>query len=485
MPNQVQQRPLAVVRASVVATKPDSINRWSEGRQEGRCGMSQPKKTKDYTPVTVPFAATPTGETPGIAQWAHRAVWTDRMLATLESGVKGGRWHTLIDKVIAPLNLFAAARKVLGKAGAAGVDHQTVEDFDEQGQEELRRLHQQLCEDSYRPALVRRVWIPKPGSTEKRPLGIPTVRDRVVQTALVHVIEPILDNAFHEQSYGFRHGRGCHQALHRVEALLNAGHVYVVDADLKSYFDTIPKDRLLAMVQRHISDSRVLRLIKMYLDQGIMEELRTWTPEAGVPQGAVLSPVLSNLYLNPLDHRMAELGYAMVRYADDFVILCRSAEEAQAALAEVQRWVSEAGLTLHPTKTQIVDSREKSFAFLGYTFRGKLRFPRDKSHAKIMDRLRDLTPRKSGDSLEFTIRRLNRTLVGWFNYFRHCHWTIFREFDGFIRRRLRRLLLKRHRLNPRRQPRNHRWPNAFFTKQGLYSLCEAHLGLVQSLAGNY
>lgn len=407
------------------------------------------------------------------------------MLATLERGVKGGRWHTLIDKVIDPLNLHVAARKVLGNAGAAGVDQQTVEDFSEQVPRELRRLHQQLCEDSYRPAMVRRVWIPKLGSPEKRPLGIPTVRDRVVQTALVHAIEPILDNTFHEQSYGFRHGRSCHQALHRVEALLNAGHVYVVDADLKSYFDTIPKDRLLDMVQRQISDSRVLRLIKMYLDQGIMEEMRTWTPEAGVPQGAVLSPVLSNLYLNPMDHHMAELGYAMVRYADDFVILCRTAEEAQAALAEVQRWVSEAGLTLHPTKTRIVDSREKSFAFLGYTFRGKLRFPRDKSHAKIVARLRQLTPRKSGDSLEFTIRRINRTLIGWFNYFRHCHWQIFREYDGFIRRRLRRLLLKRHRLNPRRLPRNQRWPNAYFTKHGLYSLREAHLGLVQSLGGNY
>ena len=407
------------------------------------------------------------------------------MLATLESGVKGGKWHTLIDKVIDPKNLFLSARKVLGKAGAAGVDHQTVEDFSAQSWPELQRLHQELRADSYRPALVRRAWIPKPGSSEKRPLGIPTVRDRVVQTALVHVIEPILDNTFHEQSYGFRHGRGCHQALRRVEALLNAGHVYVVDADLKSYFDTIPKDRLLASVRQHISDSRVLRLIKMYLDRGILEGLREWTPETGVPQGAVLSPVLSNLYLNPLDHQMAALGHAMVRYADDFVILCRTAEEAQTALADVQRWVNEAGLTLHPTKTRIVDARKQSFAFLGYTFRGKLRFIRDKSHAKIRDRLRKLTPRKSGDSLEFIIRRLNRTLAGWFNYFRHCHWTIFREYDEHLRWRLRRLLMKRHHLNPRRMPRNQRWPNAFFAEEGLYSLSEAHLGLVQSLEGNY
>lgn len=239
------------------------------------------------------------------------------MLATLAQGVKGGKWHTLIDKVFDQRNLYFSARKVLGKAGAAGVDQQTVGDFAEQQGKELQRLHAQLRGETYRPSPVRRAWIPKPGSAEKRPLGIPTVRDRVVQTALVHVIEPILDNEFHEQSYGFRHGRSSHTALRRVEELLEAGYVYVVDADLKSYFDTIPKDRLLALVQQKISDSRVLRLIKLYLDQGILEELREWTPETGVPQGAVLSPVLSNLYLNPLDHQMAAQGYQMVRYADD------------------------------------------------------------------------------------------------------------------------------------------------------------------------
>jgi len=149
----------------------------------------------------------------------------------------------------------------------------------------------------------------------------PTVRDRVVQTALVHVIEPILDATFHERSFGFRHGRGCHDALRCVEELLEAGYVYVVDADLKSYFDSIPKDRLLEIVQQKISDRRVLELVKMFLNQGIMEDMREWIPEAGVPQDAVLSPVLSNAYLNPLDHRMAERGFQMVRYADDLPTL--------------------------------------------------------------------------------------------------------------------------------------------------------------------
>lgn len=446
--------------------------------------MSGPGK-RNYIPVTVPFAATQTGETPSIAQWAHPAVWTERMLATLATGVKGGKWHTLIDKVFHQWNLNASAGKVLGKQGAAGVDRQTVVDFEEHEAQELQRLHDQLREDEYRPAAVRRAWIPKPGSSEKRPLGIPTVRDRVVQTALVHVVEPILDNEFHARSFGFRHGRGCHHALRCVEELLTTGHVYVVDADLKSYFDTIPKDRLLTMVAAKISDSRVLRLIKSYLDQSILEDLREWTPETGVPQGAVFAPVLANLYLNPLDHRMSDLGYEMVRYADDFVVLCRSYEEAQAALAEIQNWVTEAGLTLHPTKTRIVDARTESFAFLGYTFRGELRFPRDKSHAKFMNRIRDLTPRNSGESLDTICQRLTLTLRGWFGYFRHCTWNIFRDYDGHIRVRLRRLLAKRHRRNPQRLPAHQRWPNSYFLAHGFVSLNDAHIQFVQSHRGHH
>jgi len=352
--------------------------------------MPRPSKSKSRSkesdkpkPVTVPFGATPRGETPEISEWAQPLVWTDRMLTTLRTGVRGGKWHTLIDKVYSPDNLFFAARRVVHKKGAAGVDRQSVDDFSDNDRSELQRLHELLKADAYQPSAVRRAWIPKPGSEEKRPLGIPTVRDRVVQTALVHVIEPIFDATFHARSFGFRHGRGCHHALECVEQLLNAGYVYVVDADLKSYFDSIPKDRLLQLVQQSISDRRIVGLIQQYLDQSIMDELSEWTPETGVPQGAVLSPVLSNLYLNPLDHLMAGLNYQMVRYADDFVVLCRTAEEAQAALDEVQRWVTENGLTLHPTKTQIVDSRVKSFAFPGYCFWGNLRFPRKRAMRNV------------------------------------------------------------------------------------------------------
>ena len=309
-------------------------------------------------------------------------------------------------------------------------------------------------------------------------------RDRVVQTALVHVIEPILDATFHDRSFGFRQGRRCHDALRCVEELLEAGYVYVVDADLKSYFDTIPKDRLLDLIQQKISDRRVWGLVERFLNQGILEEMREWIPEAGVPQGAVLSPVLSNAYLNPLDHRMADLGFQMVRYADDFVILCRTPEDAEAALAEVRCWGEDNGLRLHPEKTHIVDSREKSFSFLGYSFRGRFRFPRAKSHRKFVERIHELTPRKSGASLEETLQRLNRSTQGWFNYFRHCHWNIFENYDGMIRRRLRRMLLKRNRRNRKRLSRNQRWPNAFFTDHGFTSLNDAPIRFVQS-TGTY
>lgn len=237
----------------------------------------------------------------------------------------------------------------------------------------------------------------------------------------------------------------------------------------------------MALVKEHISDSRVLKLLGLFLDQNILEELHEWTPTAGVPQGAVLSPVLSNLYLNPLDHLMDDAGFEMVRYADDFVVLCRSQSDAEAALQMIRDWVSAAGLTLHPTKTKIVDSRVKSFAFLGYSFRGDQIYPRRESLAKLTARINELTPRTRPGSVEQISAELSRVLRGWFGYFRHCRFWIFSNLDSRIRRRLRSLLVKRHRKNPKRLPRNHRWPNAYFEKAGLYSLREAHLLFAQSV----
>jgi RNA-directed DNA polymerase len=435
--------------------------------------------------ATVPFQSTPAEQPPTVREWAHRVVWTDRMLNALEQGVRGGKWHTLIDKVYQPSNLWLASLHVLGNQGAAGVDHQSVEEFGKQDLAETKRLAEDLRTEQYRPQAVKRVWIPKPGSTEKRPLGIPTVRDRVVQTALLHVLEPIFDVTLAEHSYGFRHGRGCHHALERIEGLLREGYVYIVDADLKSYFDTIPKDKLMSRVRERVSDSRVLRLVELFLDQGVMDGLKEWTPEKGTPQGAVISPLLANLYLSPLDHMLAQSGYAMTRYADDFVIMCRTREEADRALALVSRWTEENGLTLHSTKTKIVDARKEEFAFLGYTFRGDLRLPRKKSLDKLKDTIRGRTRRTHGHGLPWTIRSLTRTLQGWFGYFRHCHWTVFTDLDSWIRGRLRSILRKRAGRQGRGRGADHqRWPNAYFADQGLYSLKAAHGRLQQSLTGS-
>jgi RNA-directed DNA polymerase len=442
-------------------------------------------KRTDQRPATVPFAATPAGPPPSVKEWANRVVWNERMLNALQNaGVRGGKWHTLIDKVYSSLNLYEASMSVLGNDGAAGVDHQTVTQFKDRQLEELKRLEDELRTEKYQPHAVKRVWIPKPGSTEKRPLGIPCVRDRVVQTALVHVLEPIFDVTFAENSYGFRHGRGCHQALERVETLLNEGHAYVVDADLKSYFDTIPKDRLMSRVRERISDSRVLRLLEQFLEQGVMDGLREWNPTGGTPQGAVISPLLANIYLNPMDQLLNQAGHALVRYADDFVIMCRSREEAEAVLVKVQEWVKENGLELHPSKTRIVDARTEGFDFLGYTFRGELRLPRKKSMDKLKDAIRTKTGRCNGHTMTRIVEKLSKMLRGWMGYFRHCHWTVYTDLDGWIRGRLRSILRKRTGRQGRGRGADHqRWPNEYFADLGLYSLKKAHGRLHQSLTG--
>jgi RNA-directed DNA polymerase len=415
--------------------------------------------------------------------WVELSIWTERMLAALDKGVKGGKWFSLIDKVHPERTLRTAFSQVAENEGAAGVDHVTISMFESHRDEELKRLSDQLRNGTYCPQLIRRHYIPKPGTQEKRPLGIPTVRDRVVQTALRLVIEPIIEHEFADQSYGFRPGRGCKDALRRVDELLKSGFTYIVDADLKSYFDTIPHDRLMTLVGQKVSDGRVLTLIEMFLKQGVLDDLREWTPETGSPQGAVISPLLSNIYLNPLDHQMAKAGFEMVRYADDFVILCRSPEEASQALALVQDWTAAAGLTLHPTKTRIVDAKEDAFEFLGYRFEksGTRRYPRAKSLKKLKDTLRAKTKRTTGKCLRAIIGSLNPTLHGWFGYFKHSYKTTFTALDGWIRMRLRSILRKRLGLKGRgRGADHHRWRNAFFAEHGLYSLKAAHALACQS-----
>jgi RNA-directed DNA polymerase len=245
---------------------------------------------KEYRLEAVPERARRARETPPPWGWVEPTVWTERMLTALLAGVKGGLWYSLMDKVHPERALKAAYRRVAANEGAAGVDHVTVAMFEGRLDENLKALSDALRTGTYRPQAIRRHSIPKPGSQERRPLGIPTVRDRVVQTALRQVLEPIFERDFAAHSYGFRPGKGCKDALRRVDELLKSGYTHVVDGDLKSYFDTIPHDRLLALVAQKVSDGKVLNLIDAFLHQGVLEDLKEWTPEQGTPQGAVVTP---------------------------------------------------------------------------------------------------------------------------------------------------------------------------------------------------
>jgi RNA-directed DNA polymerase len=400
------------------------------------------------------------------------------MVSALENGVKGGRWYSLIDKVHAPATLAAAWEQVRANAGAAGVDGQSVERFEQAEQVYLAELATAVREGSYRPQPILRVEIPK-GDGRTRPLGIPVVKDRIAQTAVKLVIEPIFEAVFHPASYGFRPGRGCRDALREVQELLTDGHTFVVDADFASYFDTIPHDRLMRRVEGRISDGRVLALLRSWLKQDILREMERWTPTQGTPQGAVISPLLANIYLHPLDELMAARGYRMVRYADDFVVMCKSREEATAALTEITAWVTAKGLRLHPDKTHVGDCRQpgQGFEFLGYRFEGGRRFVREKSLNRFKDRIREKTRRTRGDSLARVIDDLNPMLCGWFGYFKHAHPTTFPALDGFIRRRLRAMLRKQQKrpASGRRLVDHLRWPNAFFAHAGLLALNTAWL----------
>lgn len=419
--------------------------------------------------------------------WVKGPVWTDRMLEALERGVKGGKWHSLIDKVYAMSNLNDAWKQVEEKRGSGGVDRMTLHEFSKHLNQRLETLRKQISEESYEPMPVRRVYIPKLGGG-RRPLGIPAVKDRVVQAAIRNVIEPIFEHQFDESSYGFRPGRGCKDALREVDRLLKLGYTWVVDIDIQSFFDTIVHELLMAEVGNKIADGRLLTLVGKFLRQGVLEEMKLWTPEKGTPQGAVISPLLANIYLHPVDVQMREAGYRMIRYADDMVILCESREEAEQALAELRRALEAKQLTLHPVKTKIVDATQRpGFQFLGYDFFEGRRYPRGPSVKKLREQIRKRTRRNRSDNLETIIEHLNKVLRGWFEYFKHASRRAFLALDGYVRYRLRTILSKRHgqgRKTRRGRGLDHyRWPNAFFRAHGLFFLQENHMRVRQSHAG--
>ena len=324
--------------------------------------------------------------------WAEPCVWTNRMLTTLETGVRGGKWFSLIDKVWREDNLRAAFKDVAANKGSAGVDHVDVTAYAERLDAEIAKLAEELQTGTYRPQPLKRVYIDKPGSVEKRPLGIPTVRDRTVHGAVKQVVEPIFEAGFAANSYGFRPGLGCKDALREVQRLLDDGWTQVVDVDIKSFFDTIDHELLMKQIEARISDGRLLDLMRLFLKQGVLDGMDHWVPEEGTPQGGVISPLLANVYLNPLDWLLLKGGYRSARYADDMVILCRTAAEADAALSLVRQWMEGVRLTLHPEKTRIVDMVQSGahFDFLGYRFirtarKRLIRVPRPKSMKKLRE----------------------------------------------------------------------------------------------------
>lgn len=439
-------------------------------------------------PDQVPARVNHNGESDQLRErlGAETCVWSDRMLDALVKGVEGGKWFSLKDKVYRRKTLEEAARRVCAKGGSAGVDRQSASRFMEDLDRQLTLLERQLREGSYVPYPVKRVEIPKPGSAEKRPLGIPAVRDRVVQKALLMVIGPIFEIGFSENSYGFRPRRGCKDALREVERQLRNGREWIVDADLKSYFDTIDHDRLMSRVREKVADGLCLDLLEGYLKQGVITTCGDWQPtEEGTPQGAVISPLLANLYLNELDHLIGEKGHKIIRYADDFVILCRSKAEAESALESVREWTQTNALTLHPTKTK-VGTLTEGFEFLGYRFKrcrsGKIRrFVKDKSAKKMRSNLAPLLKRTNGHSMEEIITKINPKLRGWYGYYKHAFPSDLEKMDGWVRMRLRSILRKRQGKRGRGRGTDHqRWKVAYFDKLGLFNLTQARWELIQS-----
>ena len=399
------------------------------------------------------------------------------------------RFGALFDKVYREDVLWQSWRQVRRNHGGPGIDEETIEYIEEEiGVETfLQDLRDELKAQTYRPQPVKRVWIDKSGTKEKRPLGIPRIRDRVAQTAVRLVLEPIFETNFLDCSYGFRPGRKAHDAMKVIDRSITFdGYREVVDADLKSYFDAIPHDRLLELVQRRISDRRVLALIKSWLKSGVMEEGKVRRSTTGTPQGGCISPLLSNVYLHAFD-KMWQLwgmkGTKLVRFADDFVILCRHG--GHMALRQVREYLGRLGLTLNDEKTSVV-SAKRGFDFLGMTFRDQrtsrhatrlkyncYRWPRRKAVSSLKERIHSTIGRRFSLSLQEVIREINPILRGWHNYFKvgnsEPH---FRRLDRFVLNRLR-IFMKRKHSDPCRGRR--RITDDLLDRLGLFRLARSRV----------
>jgi RNA-directed DNA polymerase len=395
---------------------------------------------------------------------------------------KERRFGVLYDKVYRADILWEAWERVRANKGAAGVDGQTIRDIEQAGVGQfLRGLADELREKRYRPNRVRRTYIPKPGKAEKRPLGIPVVKDRVVQAAVKLVIEPIFEADFQPCSYGFRPKRDAQQAIEAVAKYVTYGCAQVIDADLKGYFDSIPHDKLMNVIAHRVSDVQVLRLIRWWLKAGVLEDDHVTYSDTGTPQGGVISPLLANIYLNELDCVWTERGYNsiryeahLVRYADDMVILCR--KDAGRYYAEFKQEIERLGLALNEMKTRVVEARA-GFDFLGMRFeykrsrQGKMncyKWPRPQAVSRIKEKVRRAIGGRGHWNMADAIQRVNPILRGWGNYFRYGNsFEQFEKVDRYVWWRLRWRYYVEHRKR-RRGMRD--FPRDLKRDSGLYRL---------------
>lgn len=376
-------------------------------------------------------------------------------------------YYTLKDKILDKDRMDYAAQNILNNGGCAGIDGETEKEFKENYKLKMRELYRQMKENRYNPPPVLRTYIPK-GDGRKRPLGIPTIKDRIAQATVKQIMEIIFERLFCDCSYGFRPNCSTHDAIEKIEEYKEEGYKWVVDADIESYFDNIDHDLLMDFVAEHISDGWVLGLIRSWLTAGIMNEGNWERTEKGTPQGGVISPLLANIYLHQFDVEMTKRGYKVVRYADDFVILTKSKRKAKRAL-EVTKEIIEGKLKLklHPDKTVLTNFGE-GFAFLGYEFLcWRYKRPRKKALKKFKNKVRKITRRQRIGTLEIVLAEINPVIRGWGHYFKYGNVkTLFKKLDEWIRMRIRAFMEKKKAT----MNQNYRISNAFFREEGLISL---------------